>query len=267
VTLDPAFQGGRTPAAGPKKGDLAASDRPNRLAHETYPPGFPGPAHVSYPSLEILSNGVGTVGYAVVPAGSDLGRPKRRRGAQAAGRRKVRWPALVVRKGEPMDRDRRDTVLLIDVDNTYISLQRNRSRALDLAELIELAGGRDRLLDVVAYADFGQLPPSLLQHIRHSAVRCFHVPSRAADGRALKDAVDRELAADILDTTLSNNAVHRLVVGTGDGDFVPALMRVRRHQKEIHVVGVEGSVARRLLEFVGEGNISYLQGGRSLRAA
>jgi uncharacterized LabA/DUF88 family protein len=158
----------------------------------------------------------------------------------------------------------RDTLFAVDVENLYISLQRKRGRALDMAEAITSAGGWNRVLEVRAYGDFSNLPPTLLQELEAHPITRNNVRTRTRMGVRIKDAIDFELAADLLDVVFTRPDIRRIVLGAGDRHYLPALARVRREGRAIEVAAIEGSLSADVERFVGCENVHNLHGGREL---
>ncbi len=153
----------------------------------------------------------------------------------------------------------RDTVICVDTENGYIRLREQHGHALDAGEVIERAGGWARVLEIRAYGDFTQLPQSLRRHLRQHAVLPIHVPCRTASGQVIKDAVDDEIRADLLEIAYVRRDVRRVVIVAGDGGYVRALTHVRQQGKEVVVLAVQGSVSLDLQEFAGDA-IAFLNG-------
>ena len=124
-----------------------------------------------------------------------------------------------------------DTVVMIDVENTSLSLRKYRRCMFDAQEVIEKAGGWARIREVVAYADFLQVPDAIGRHLGHHSIRCRHVAR--TNGSCRKDLVDVVLSLEMIEAVLTEPGVNRVVLVAGDADYIPAVSRARQARKQV----------------------------------
>ena len=70
------------------------------------------------------------------------------------------------------------------------------------------------------------------------------IPQRA--GTVRKNAADIKLAVDALELAFQRDFVTTFVVGSGDSDFTPLVLKLRELNKRVIGVGVEGSTSELL---------------------
>lgn len=155
-----------------------------------------------------------------------------------------------------------DSILFLDVENTSLSLRNHLGRQFDAREVIDAAGGWDRLHDAVAYADFAKVPEAIARSLNRAGYTCRHVAPTG--GLVGKDLVDFALTIDLLETALMRTDVRRIVLVGGDGDYVPVVSRAQQLGRSVLVVAVRGALSRELSETVGS-DIAMLEGGAALR--
>lgn len=174
-------------------------------------------------------------------------------------------------------------VLLIDLENFYCSREdycRNgpppgydRARfGSDLDKLLSYARSMtaDRATGAElpftvkrAYADFNvakypagapphyylrQLPDELLSQ-GVEPVQVFRL-SRGGGGRGSKNAADMRMAMDATALLASAGHVEHFVLVTGDADFIPVILELKRHGHTVSVIGVTGATSPKIQRFV-----------------
>jgi len=101
--------------------------------------------------------------------------------------------------------------------------------------------------------------------VQRYAITLIDVPCRrGSDGSVIKNACDIVISLDIAETAHHRTDVERVVIGSGDGDFLFAAARAQRDGKIVTAVAVGGSVSEELTLLVDE-PVAYLKGGRPLR--
>lgn len=153
-----------------------------------------------------------------------------------------------------------NAALLIDLENFYIGREQNCSRAqpgevyefpVDLDSLCafarDIAGGR-RLIVQRAYANFNdrrpgdgekrwdyylQPQPRFLMEQGIEPVQVFRFP-----GGNNKNAADMKMAMDATALLQSPSNVDLFVIVTGDSDFIPLVLELKRSGAECVVIGV-----------------------------
>ena len=173
-------------------------------------------------------------------------------------------------------------VLLIDLENFYCSREdycRNgpppgydRGRfSYDLDKLLcyarsmtaDRATGHELPFTVKrAYADFNvakypagsapvyylrQLPDELLSQ-GVEPMQVFRL-SRGGGGRGSKNAADMRMAMDAAQLAISEHVEHFILV-TGDADFIPVILELKRHGHTVSVIGVTGATSPKIQRFV-----------------
>ena len=130
--------------------------------------------------------------------------------------------------------------LLWDIENVTPG-----SNSLFLDALIDYASSFGRLTSARAYCDwskpnFKRLAPQLAR----LSFYLVHVPRE----RAQKKSADMQLVSDALETMTQYDYVNTFVLITGDSDFRPLVVALRRAGKMIHVVCDLKNAAQDLLE-------------------
>lgn len=166
-------------------------------------------------------------------------------------------------------------VLLIDLENFYCSREDycragqpyDRTRfAADLDKLLMFARSMTENLPFTvkrAYADFNasryitgaapqyylrQLPDELLQQ-GVEPVQVFRL-SRGGGGRGSKNAADMRMAMDATSLIATAGHVEHFVLVTGDADFIPVILELKRHGHTVSVIGVTGATSPKIQRFV-----------------
>src|ERR687895_2586309 len=70
------------------------------------------------------------------------------------------------------------------------------------------------------------------------------IPQRS--GMVRKNAADIKLAVDALELAFQRDFITTFVVGSGDSDFTPLVLKLREMNKRVIGVGVEGSTSEML---------------------
>lgn len=159
----------------------------------------------------------------------------------------------------------RDTLLFIDPENISLSMRQYLHREFEPRELIDVVGGWTRLVAAHAYLDMRKqsFPDKLRRRMVAAGFDLRDVPPR---GNGRKDLVDHELAADLVEASVAGRSA-RIVLASGDGHYLPALLRALRYGREIFVAAVQGGLSNDLVSLVGLDHVLLLQGGRPLREA
>jgi uncharacterized LabA/DUF88 family protein len=174
-------------------------------------------------------------------------------------------------------------VLLIDLENFYCSREDycrnvpapNYDRTRFAADLDRLLGfARSMTVDRAtgselpftvkrAYADFNaakppvggppqyylrQLPDELLSQ-GVEPVQVFRL-SRGGNGRGSKNAADMRMAMDATALVATGGHVEHFVLVTGDADFIPVILELKRHGHTVSVIGVTGATSPKIQRFV-----------------
>lgn len=142
-----------------------------------------------------------------------------------------------------------DANIYLDYENLSISARDHGGAEIDIERLVEKCGNFGSPDEILAYADYVLLPVPLREKInlfiRH--IKQIHVPSipNGRNGES-KSITDEVIQRDIYRMLYSDREVKTLILGTGDGGFLPVVTEAKRLGKLVVVVGVEGSVSRAL---------------------
>ncbi|MBI4881526.1 MAG: NYN domain-containing protein [Planctomycetes bacterium] len=156
----------------------------------------------------------------------------------------------------------RNAALLIDLENFFIGREDNYNRShtgepyefpVDLESLCAFASdmaGDARLVVRRAYANFNdrrpgegerrwdyylQPLPRFLMEEGIEPVQVFRFP-----GGSSKNAADMRLAMDATALLAGRSQIDRFILVTGDSDFIPLVLELKRNGAEVIVIGVAG---------------------------
>ncbi|HYH64753.1 MAG TPA: NYN domain-containing protein [Urbifossiella sp.] len=170
-------------------------------------------------------------------------------------------------------------VLLIDLENFYISREKLAPPpygpdrfAADLEHLLafarEAAGaGTDAERPLIvrrAYANFNSRRPRtagvgsgmdyFLQRIPDvlldQGVEPVQVFQLSRGGVRTKNAADMRMAMDATALLGTASGIEQFVLVTGDADFIPVILELKRHGRDVAVIGVRGATSQHLQRFV-----------------
>jgi len=170
-------------------------------------------------------------------------------------------------------------VLLIDLENFYISREKLAPPpygpdrfAADLEHLLtfarEAAGaGTDAERPLIvrrAYANFNSRRPRttgvgsgmdyFLQRIPDvlldQGVEPVQVFQLSRGGLRTKNAADMRMAMDATALLGTASGIEQFVLVTGDADFIPVILELKRHGCDVSVIGVRGATSQHLQRFV-----------------
>ncbi len=153
-----------------------------------------------------------------------------------------------------------NAALLIDLENFYIGREQNHARShesdtyefpVDLDSLCSFArsiAGERRLIVQRAYANFNdrrpgvgekrwdyylQPQPRYLMEQGLEPVQVFRFP-----GGNNKNAADMKMAMDATVLLQAPSSVELFIIVTGDSDFIPLVLELKRSGAEVYVIGV-----------------------------
>jgi hypothetical protein len=133
--------------------------------------------------------------------------------------------------------------LFVDFDNIYISLQQqsqhianqfatNPASWLDWLQEVANGGEKRRILVRKCYLNpesFGRFRPYFIK----SAFEVIDCPPLTAQG---KTSTDIHLVMDVIDTLDLPTQIEDFIILSGDSDFTPVLLRLRKHNRRTMVV-------------------------------
>jgi uncharacterized protein (TIGR00288 family) len=138
--------------------------------------------------------------------------------------------------------DEERIALFIDYENLAIGA-RDRGEKLDMAVIMDALSERGRVVARRAYADWN-LFSDHRQGLLAQRIEMTEIPQRS--GMVRKNAADIKLAVDALELAFQRDFITTFVVGSGDSDFTPLVLKLREMNKRVIGVGVEGSTSELL---------------------
>ncbi|HEU4488082.1 MAG TPA: NYN domain-containing protein [Actinomycetota bacterium] len=138
--------------------------------------------------------------------------------------------------------DEERIALFVDFENLALGA-RDRGEKLDMAVVMDALTERGRVVARRAYADWN-LFSEYRQGLLGQRIEMIEIPQRA--GTVRKNAADIKLAVDALELAFQRDFVTTFVVGSGDSDFTPLVLKLRELNKRVIGVGVEGSTSELL---------------------
>jgi uncharacterized LabA/DUF88 family protein len=138
--------------------------------------------------------------------------------------------------------DEERIALFLDFENLALGA-RDRGEKLDMAVIMDALTERGRVVARRAYADWN-LFSDYRQGLLSQRIEMIEIPQRA--GMVRKNAADIKLAVDALEVAFQRDFVTTFVVGSGDSDFTPLVLKLRELNKRVIGVGVEGSTSELL---------------------
>jgi uncharacterized protein (TIGR00288 family) len=138
--------------------------------------------------------------------------------------------------------DEERIALFIDYENLAIGA-RDRGEKLEMAVIMDALSERGRVVARRAYADWN-LFSDHRQGLLAQRIEMIEIPQRS--GMVRKNAADIKLAVDALELAFQRDFITTFVVGSGDSDFTPLVLKLREMNKRVIGVGVEGSTSELL---------------------
>ncbi|MGH2699350.1 MAG: NYN domain-containing protein [Actinomycetota bacterium] len=132
--------------------------------------------------------------------------------------------------------------LYLDFENLALGA-RDRGEVLDMSVIMDALSERGRVVTRRAYADWN-LFAEHRQNLVAQRIEMIEIPQRL--GMVRKNAADIKLAVDALELALERGFITTFVIGSGDSDFTPLVLKLRELNKRVIGVGVEGSTSELL---------------------
>ena len=132
--------------------------------------------------------------------------------------------------------------LFLDFENLALGA-RDRGEKLDMSFITDALSERGRVVTRRAYADWN-LFAEHRQGLVAQRIEMIEIPQRT--GMVRKNAADIKLAVDALELALEREYISTFVIGSGDSDFTPLVLKLRELNKRVIGVGVEGSTSELL---------------------
>ncbi|HVM33776.1 MAG TPA: NYN domain-containing protein [Actinomycetota bacterium] len=138
-----------------------------------------------------------------------------------------------------MNSDEERIALFLDFENLALGA-RDRGGKLDLAVIMEALSERGRVVIRRAYADWN-LFSEHRQNVVGQRIEMIEIPQRT--GMVRKNAADIKLAVDALELAFEREFLSTFVIGSGDSDFTPLVLKLRELNRRVIGIGVEGSTS------------------------
>ena len=132
--------------------------------------------------------------------------------------------------------------LFLDFENLALGA-RDRGVELKMGVIMDALTERGRIVIRRAYADWN-LFSDYRQDLVGQRIELIEVPQRT--GMVRKNAADIKLAVDCLELAFERDFVTTFVIGSGDSDFTPLVLKLRELNRRVIGVGVEGSTSELL---------------------
>lgn len=132
--------------------------------------------------------------------------------------------------------------LFVDFENLALGA-RDRGGSLDMAVIMNALTERGRVVYRRAYADWN-LFSEHRQGLLGQRIEMIEIPQRM--GMVRKNTADIKLSVDAVELSYERNFVTTFVIGSGDSDFTPLVLKLRELNKRVIGIGVEGSTSELL---------------------
>jgi uncharacterized protein (TIGR00288 family) len=141
-----------------------------------------------------------------------------------------------------MANDEERIALFLDFENLALGA-RDRGEKLDMAVILNALSERGRVVVRRAYADWNLFSDDR-PNVMSQRIEMLEIPQRS--GQVRKNAADIKLAVDAIELALQRDFVTTFVIGSGDSDFTPLVLKLRELDKRVIGIGVEGSTSQLL---------------------
>ncbi len=138
--------------------------------------------------------------------------------------------------------DEERIALFLDFENLALGA-RDRGEKLDMTVILNALSERGRVVVRRAYADWNLFSDDR-QNVLSQRIEMLEIPQRS--GQVRKNAADIKLAVDAIELALQREFVGTFVIGSGDSDFTPLVLKLRELDKRVIGIGVEGSTSQLL---------------------
>jgi uncharacterized protein (TIGR00288 family) len=132
--------------------------------------------------------------------------------------------------------------LFLDFENLALGA-RDRGEKLDMSVILNALSERGRVVVRRAYADWNLFSDDR-QNVLSQRIEMIEIPQRS--GQVRKNAADIKLAVDAVELAFQRDFVTTFVIGSGDSDFTPLVLKLRELDKRVIGIGVEGSTSQLL---------------------
>ena len=141
-----------------------------------------------------------------------------------------------------MSSDEERIALFLDFENLALGA-RDRGGTLDLGVVMDALSERGRVVIRRAYADWNLFSEHRTALVGQR-IEMIEIPQRS--GLVRKNAADIKLAVDALELAFERDFLTTFVIGSGDSDFTPLVLKLRELNRRVIGIGVEGSTSELL---------------------
>ncbi|MFP4170741.1 MAG: NYN domain-containing protein [Methanomassiliicoccales archaeon] len=138
-----------------------------------------------------------------------------------------------------------NVAIYLDFENLAIAarnLYPEVSKPLKIEHLVDFATNKGDVCIKKAYADWSKEPNSrYTQDLIEYAFELIHLPRITFSG---KNAADIRMTMDAMEDMVNSDIVGKLIIGSGDTDFVHLIRKIQEKGREAIVVGFDQSVGR-----------------------
>ncbi|MBA3431662.1 MAG: NYN domain-containing protein [Actinobacteria bacterium] len=132
--------------------------------------------------------------------------------------------------------------LFVDFENLAIGA-RDRGDKLDMSVVMDALSERGRVVVRRAYADWN-LFADYRTDLVAQRIELTEIPQRT--GMTKKNAADIKLSVDAIEMAFQRDFITTFVIGSGDSDFTPLVLKLRELNRRVIGFGVEGSTSQLL---------------------
>lgn len=153
----------------------------------------------------------------------------------------------------------RFAAMFIDYENIYYFLKKELGTSTDAVDTTVdlfrklrtklLTDGRGDCIVQHAYADFEQV-----QSASQGQLFLLGIETHNVLGTDHKNAADMRLCIDALEVLYTRPEIRTFVLLAGDRDYIPLILHLKKHAKEVTAVAFRRNVSGDLLQIVGEIN-------------
>jgi NYN domain/OST-HTH/LOTUS domain len=138
--------------------------------------------------------------------------------------------------------DEERIALFVDFENLAIGA-RDRGEKLDMAIVMDALSERGRVVVRRAYADWNLFADHRSDLVAQR-IELTEIPQRT--GMTKKNAADIKLSVDAVEMAFQRDFITTFVIGSGDSDFTPLVLKLRELNRRVIGFGVEGSTSQLL---------------------
>ncbi|MEA3215655.1 MAG: hypothetical protein QOJ19_1811 [Acidimicrobiia bacterium] len=143
----------------------------------------------------------------------------------------------------PVRPDEERIALFLDYENLAIGARDHLSAAFDVKPVADALAERGRVVVRKAYADWTSFKEDG-RSLAHHHIELIEIPQRM--GAVRKNAADIKLAVDAIELCFERDYISTFVIGTGDSDFTPLVLKLRELNKLVIGLGVGPSTSNLL---------------------